>query len=139
MEQSFNLEVITINILTEPQYDFVKQYINLLDTVQDGIELVDVSYQDRNFGSGDQLLKDLIGAFIPFNASNYTMQSIFFHDKCLTDQLQKFHLILDQVQHLSTLLPDEKEKISFLHDFLLPAYTQWKTETYNLLKGYIEN
>ncbi|UTW68572.1 hypothetical protein KHA80_13350 [Anaerobacillus sp. HL2] len=88
MEQSFNLEVIIIYSLTEPQYDFVKQYINLLYTVHDGIELVDLSYQDRNFGSGDQLLKDLIGSFIPFNASNYTMQSIFYHDKQLTNQLQ---------------------------------------------------
>ena len=128
--------MITIKSLSEAQYDFLKQYINLIETVEEGLSLVDVSYQERNYGSGDRLLKDLVGVFVPFNSSNMTMRSIFAHDALVLAELDKFQSILDQVLHIETVIHDQDEKTTFIHDFFLPAYKQWKEQIYIHLKMY---
>lgn len=128
-----------INSLTEEQYDFVKQYIQLLITVEDGIKLVDISYQERNFGSGDKLLKDIVGAFVPLNSSNRTIRSILTDDSGLTAQLEKFPAILEQVLHLDDINNDQEEKKAFIHDFFFPAYKQWKDQVDNILQEYVAN
>lgn len=128
-----------IKPLTEEQYDFVRQYIQLLITVEDGIELVDISYQERNFGSGDKLLKDIVGAFVPLNSSNTTIGSILTYDSGLSRQLEKFPAILEQVLHLNEIINDSEEKKAFIHDFLLPAYKQWKNKVDNILQEYVAN
>lgn len=112
------------------------QYINLLEVVEEGLELVDLSYQERNYGSGDKLLKDLVGVFVPFNSSNLTMRSIFVDDPTVLARLQKFQDLLDQVLHLNTIIHQEEEKTKFINEFFLPSYKQWKDQIYNQLKVY---
>ena len=126
----------TIKSISEAQYDFLKQYINLIETVEEGLELVDFNYQERNFGNGDKLLIDLVGVFVPFNSSNLTMRSIFAHDDSVIAELDKFQAILDQVMHIETLSADQDEKVKFIHEFFLPAYKQWKQQIYQHLKMY---
>lgn len=128
-----------IKSLTEEQFDFVKQYIQLLITVEDGIELVDISYQERNFGSGDKLLKDIVGAFVPLNSSNMTIRSILTDESGLISQLEKFTVILEQVHHLDDISNDQEEKKIFIHDFLFPAYKQWKERVESILQVYVVN
>lgn len=128
-----------IKSLTEEQYDFVKQYIQLLITVEDGIELVDISYQERNFGSGDKLLKDIVGAFAPLNSSNMTIRSILTDDRALASQLDKFLLILEQVLHLDDISNDQEKKKAFIHNSLFPSYKQWKGQVDNILQAYVVN
>lgn len=126
-------------LLTEPRYKFVQEYLNLLDMVEEGIELVDLSYQERNFGSGDKLLKDLINAFGPFSSSNQTMKTIFSPDKQLFEQLCNFQKILEQVSHLETIFHDEVAKSQFTQQFFNPSYKQWKKQVYKHLQGYMAN
>lgn len=112
--------------------------MKLIETVEDGMVLVDISYKERNFGSGDKLLEDIIGAFVSFNASNMKVRSIFANDLEITSQLQAFQKITEQIQHLLTIY-NQEEKISFIHDFLLPSYKNWKLDIEKQLQKYLTN
>ena len=131
--------VVLVNVLSEAQYEFLLQYIQLLETVEEGIVLVDQSYQERNFGSGDKLLADIIGAFVPFNASNKTIRTIFSFDSGILAELDKFESLLEQVLHLNTLYYDQEAKVVFINEFLLPAYKQWKKDIQLKLNEYVLN
>jgi hypothetical protein len=84
-------------------------------------------------------LKDIVGAFVPFSASNTTIRSIFSYDSGLTKLIDKFPDILEQVLHLDEMIGDQDRKTIFVHDFLLPAYTQWKGHVDQILQEYVVN
>jgi hypothetical protein len=126
-----------VNALSEAQYDFVSKYFDLLATVEEGFLFVQERYMERNYGQGDQLLSDIIGAFVQFNSSNVTMDSIFSEDEEVIKQLDQFQTIVDQVANLEEVFNQERDKrVQFVSDTLIPTYRSWKENVEKRLEKY---
>jgi predicted Ser/Thr protein kinase len=126
-----------VNALSEAQYDFLTRYFDLLATVEEGFHFVHERYMEENFGQGDQLLSDIIGAFVQFSSSNVTMDSIFSEDEEVIKQLDQFQVIVDQVARLEDFFNQERDKrVQFVSDTLIPAYLSWKERVEITLEKY---
>ncbi len=124
-------------LITETRYEYFQQYLNLLDKVEEGIAVVDWSYQEKDYRFGDKMLKDLLDALGPFQRSLGTMQLLFSYDKKMSEHLNNFQNIEQQVSHLKSIFHNEEEKSKFIHDFFSPAYKQWKKQVCRQILVYI--
>jgi hypothetical protein len=126
-----------VNALSEAQYDFLTKYFDLLATVEEGFLFVQERYMERNYGQGDQLLSDIIGAFVQFSSSNVTMDSIFSEDEEVIKQLDQFRAIVDQVARLEDFFSQELDKrVHFVSETLIPTYLSWKGRVEITLEKY---
>ncbi|RXJ02269.1 hypothetical protein DS745_07725 [Anaerobacillus alkaliphilus] len=126
-------------LITKTRYEYFQEYLNLLDKVEEGIAVVDWSYQEKNYHSGDKILQDLFEALGPFKKSIHTMQYLFSYDKKMEEHLNNFQLIEQQVSHLRVIFHNEEEKTRFIHEFFSPAYKKWKKQVCRQLLVYIKN
>jgi hypothetical protein len=126
-----------VNALNDAQYDFLTKYMDLLATVEEGFDFVRERYTERNYGQGDQVLSDIMGAFVQFNSSNMTMRSIFIEDEDIMNQLNQFQSIVDQVTDLEGFFNREEEsKVRFVSQKLIPTYYSWKQSVEEKLEKY---
>jgi hypothetical protein len=126
-----------VNALNEAQYDFLTRYLDLLATVEEGFHFVQERYLERNYGQGDQLLSDIMGAFVQFSSSNVTMCSIFSEDVEVIKQLDQFQAIVDQVASLEGLFTQEQDnRVQFVSDTLIPTYQSWKENVEKRVEKY---
>lgn len=126
-----------VNALNEAQYDFLTRYLDLLATVEEGFHFVRERYLERNYGQGDQLLSDIMGAFVQFSSSNVTMCSIFSEDVEVIKQLDQFQAIVDQVASLEGLFTHEQDnRVQFVSDTLIPTYRYWKENVEKKVEKY---
>jgi hypothetical protein len=126
-----------VNALSEAQYDFLTRYLDLLATVEEGFHFVHERYSEANYGQGDQLLSDIIGAFVQFNASNVTMGSIFSEDEEVIKQLDQFQAVVNQVTSLEGVFTEERDKrVRFVSNTLIPTYLSWKESVEIKLEKY---
>jgi hypothetical protein len=134
MDRAVNMKV---NALSTEQYDFLSRYFELLATVEEGFSFVHDRYKERNYGQGDQLLSDIMGAFVQFNASNMRLRSIFQEDEDVISQLDQFQSIVDQVASLGETFHLEAEnKVLFVSEELFPTYQLWKQEIEKTIEMY---
>lgn len=133
------MEVVTIKPLSEAQHHFLTQYINLMEAVEEGLELVDFNYQEGYYESGDNLLKELVGVLVPYHSSNMTMRSIFAHDETVLTELDNFQKVVDKAFQIESCILNEKEKADFIHNTFLPTYKKWKKQVYHHLEMYSDD
>lgn len=134
MDREVNMKV---NALSAEQYDFLSKYFELLATVEEGFSFVGERYKERNYGQGDQLLSDIMGAFVQFNASNMKLRSIFQEDEDVISQLDQFQSVVDQVASLGETFHLEAEnKVLFVSEKLVPTYQLWKQEVEKTIGMY---
>jgi hypothetical protein len=134
MDMVINMRIKTLD---ESQYVFLTQYLDMLSTVEEGFDFIHERYAERNFGQGDQLLSDIMGAFIQFNSSNMTLRSIFLEDEEVMGQLDQFQGVIGQVANLEHVFTwEEDKKVQFLSSILIPSYKSWKESIEDRLEKY---
>jgi hypothetical protein len=124
--------------LTENQFQLLRDYLQLLETIEEGLVWMISSFlQGQNPASIQNMLKDVIHAF----------HEIHFANKIISEFLQEDQRALEAVAGFQTLEDDMKALIEYGHVAseqeriieyeLYPAFVNWFREIQNTLKPYM--
>ncbi|KZR59878.1 hypothetical protein [Pseudobacillus badius] len=121
--------------LTEEQFDFVKQYVDLLGTIEEGFVYIIRSFEDYSHTESDRMLADIFSALYQAGQANDTLQRIF--QAGLQETIQQFRNVAEQALELEASFTDLKRREQIIIEGLYPAFHNWAREMQRVLLPYV--
>lgn len=121
--------------LTEEQFSFVQQYVDLLTTIEEGFVYVINSFEDYSKTESDQMLSDIFAALYQVANVNETLQSIFADD--IQEVIDRFETVAEQASQLNGFFNDQRMKEQVIKESLYPAFHAWAQEMEQVLAPYV--
>lgn len=121
--------------LTEEQFDFVKQYVDLLGTIEEGFVYIIRSFEDYSCTESDRMLADIFSALYQAGQANETLQRIF--QTGLQETIQRFRTVAEQALELEASFTDLKRREQIIIEGLYPAFRDWAGEMQRMLLPYV--
>jgi hypothetical protein len=117
--------------LDEKQLELVKQYMDLLDTVEEGFQYVLESFHNLEHTEGDRVLSDIFTALWSIGES---------HQGSLSDNLlDQFDSVIQGALDLEGELYQPEQKRLIVEESLYPAFIEWKGKVQSSLRPLVLN
>ncbi|MGM7683375.1 hypothetical protein ACSVDA_14605 [Cytobacillus sp. Hm23] len=123
--------------LDAPQYDMLKQYIELLDTIELGFDYVKVSFDSLERNEGDRVLADIFTAFSKINDTNEQLLILFSKDEIVRNQVNQFPGVIAECVKLEQHFSNPTEKQAIINKNIIPAFLAWKEPIQHTFSRYI--
>lgn len=124
--------------LTENQFQLLRDYLQLLETIDEGLVwIVSHFLQGQNSNSVQKILKDVIHAFHEIHFAHLTVSEFLKEDQKALEAVVSFQILED---HMKDFLKNENvlsEQERILEYVLYPAFVRWLREIQNTFKPYI--
>lgn len=127
-----------MNLAIEQQ-ELSKQYLDLIFTVEEGLEYVVSSFSDYERTEGDRILNDIFAAFIQIAESNQVLLKIFNNNPSILKAIEGFQEVMQQVLKLEGHLHDPNEKELIIREGISPLFVEWKNTIQKELQPFILN
>jgi hypothetical protein len=124
--------------LTEANFDLLKKYHDLLETIEEAFDYVRESFVNDKYTHGDQVFADIIDALAQIHRTNQQMAAIFSEDDALTSIIQSFEAVLTELFKLESHMHDHTKKQHILQHHVFPAFEAWHLSLQPFLKKYIQ-
>lgn len=124
--------------LTEAQYVMVKNYNDLLETMEQGFEYTIESFENMERTQGDQILADVFTAFSQINETNEAMLDIFTEEKDVSTKIDNFKGVIAEIAKLEEVFDDQAARQTIILNHIFPAFQAWKMAIQKALKTYIQ-
>lgn len=125
-----------LNTLSEEKYILVKQYNDLLDTVEEAFDYILKSFNDLSYTEGDRLLNDVFQAFSQIINTNFILAEQFKDKSDLLKNLALFSEVVEKAEMLDGKFADQTAKQKIISEHLYPAFADWKQIVEKELKPY---
>ncbi|WP_335871571.1 hypothetical protein [Bacillus sp. 2205SS5-2] len=121
--------------LTEEQLVVCRQYIDLLDTMEEGFQYILSAYENQREKEANLMLLDLFSALTQISKSNQLLVHYFQNDEEIVSEIESFSEVEDFVRQV--LAGGNKQKI--IESSLFPAFFTWKLSVEEHLIHYVKH
>ncbi|MDQ0244745.1 hypothetical protein J2S09_002316 [Bacillus fengqiuensis] len=123
--------------LTEPDVELVHRYVELLQSIEEGLKYVEVSFDDYGKTEGDLVLGDVLDALAQVQSANAQLQVIFAEEHSIVETIQQYGAVVNQCFKLEGKMELPHEKQEVVKQSIIPAFLAWKQSMESNLKSYI--
>lgn len=123
--------------LQEVQFDTLKQYVEVANTVEEAIDYVIASYSDETKTEGEVLLADVFNAITRMIDTNGQMIFWFKEEESTVVHLLRLNDLMNELVVLEENFEDEVFRQQFVTDKLAPMYKEWVKNTNILFQGVL--
>lgn len=127
-----------LNTLTEEKYILAKQYIDLLETVDEAFDYIVESFKNLSYTEGDRLLNDIFHAFSQIINTNFVLAENFKEQPAVLKSLAQFNSVVEKAEMLDGNFANHNAKQKVILEHLYPAYSSWKLAVVHELKPFIQ-
>lgn len=122
------------------QHILIKEYQDLLITVEEALEYIVASFDNLDKTEGDRLLLDVFQA-LPHIASTSEQLSRLFEKESssLEGALASFHVVVEKAAMLEGNFGNLEKKQELIRKQLYPAYTGWSQRVQQELTSYTQS
>ncbi|MDX8363830.1 hypothetical protein [Cytobacillus sp. IB215665] len=124
--------------LDAPQYEIVKKYTELLDTIEEGLDYVKGSFDNLERTEGDRVLADIFTAFSKINDTNQQLLDIFSRNEIVRNQVNQFPGVIAECVKLEQHFSNQTEKQAIISKNIIPAFLAWKEPIQHTFSSYIQ-
>ncbi|PSL42722.1 hypothetical protein B0H94_1138 [Salsuginibacillus halophilus] len=110
--------------LSEAEQNFLKRYVDWLETMEDGLTTVSTFYHEGFTAEGDRLLREMMEGFRPLGSSSMSVRTLFSEEEALRT-LHRFEGAVNRAVAVEEAEGDE-ERFRLLREEVLPAFQGWK-------------
>ncbi|MBM7704482.1 hypothetical protein [Metabacillus iocasae] len=119
------------------QFELLKSYYDLLQTIQEGLLYVEASFDDENKTEGDRVLGDVLEALSQLEKTNEQLLQEFAENRSFTKFIEQYQPVLNAVLQLEGHMNDMYEKQRIINGDILPLFEKWKTRMEQQIQPYI--
>jgi hypothetical protein len=112
--------------LAEPDVELVHRYVDLLQSIEEGLEYVEASFEDYTKTEGDLVLGDVLDALAQVQSANGQLQVIFTEEQELSGALDQFKAVIEQCFKLEGKMEQPNEKQEIVAKDIIPSFLAWK-------------
>ncbi|QKS72305.1 hypothetical protein FLK61_37355 [Paenalkalicoccus suaedae] len=112
--------------LTIKQKQFLQSYLGLLKEVEEALRYASECYIKDDDDIADRLIKSVMTGLLTYGPENMTMHSLITHDQQAQEELETFYTYTVTAAKLDDEFSQTAEKMSFLHERLLPQLERWR-------------
>jgi hypothetical protein len=123
--------------LNEEQYTLVRQYVELLSSIEEGFQYVHDSFSNFEKTEGDRVLADIIDALLIINHSNQKLGVLFSEDNHVIENIEVFNQFVASLEDSGDKLLDLNQKVEFVSNQLFPSFVSWKSGIEKTLSPYL--
>jgi hypothetical protein len=127
-----------MTVLTTPKIEMVQKYVELLDTIEEGVTYVEESFVNYERTQGDEVLANIFMALAKINETNVHLCRLFAEETDIVHHLRLFSDVLEEAYKLDGNFGDTNMKQCIVEQHLSPAFQAWKLSITQLLKRYVE-
>lgn len=124
--------------LTEEKFILAKQYIDLLETVEETFDYIEESFKNLSYTEGDRLLNDIFHAFSQIISTNFILAENFKTQPTVLITLAQFVVVVEKAEMLEGKFSDQTARQNIILEHLYPAYSAWKLSVEQELRPYIQ-
>jgi hypothetical protein len=125
--------------LDEKQFELLKQYIGMLETIEEAFGYVTSSFTDIEKTEGDRVLADVFEALGQVSESNKIFVQMFEEHPDILKALEKYEHVIDQALELNGHFQEHNVKEEIVKGKLSPVFSDWKVEIEKELKPLLNN
>jgi hypothetical protein len=124
--------------LTEEKLILAKQYIDLLETVEEAFDYIEESFKNLSYTEGDRLLNDIFHAFSQIISTNFILAENFKTQPTVLITLAQFVVVVEKAEMLEEKFADQTAIQKIILEHLYPSYSAWKLSVEQELRPYIQ-
>ncbi|PAE25848.1 hypothetical protein [Bacillus sp. 7894-2] len=124
---------------TEEQYLFLKEYSDLLYTIDEAFDYIVKSFSDFSKTEGERLLGDIFQAFPQVASAHEQLSQLVQDNQPMLKALADISTVADQAELLIQNFDDLPVRQEIISKKLYPAFTQWHNNIQQELNPYIQS
>ena len=125
--------------LTEDQYLFMKEYSDLLYTIDEAFDYIVKSFSDFSKTEGERLLGDIFQAFPQVASAHEQLSQLVPDNQPMLKAFADISTVADQAELLIQNFDDLSVRQEIISKKLYPAYAQWHKTIQQELNPYIQS
>ncbi|WP_286148091.1 hypothetical protein [Paenibacillus sp. FSL R5-0490] len=125
--------------LTEDQYLFLKEYSDLLYTIDEAFDYIVKSFSDFSKTEGERLLGDIFQAFPKVASAHEQLSQLVRDNQPMLKAIADISTVADQAELLIQNFDDLPVRQEIISKKLYPAFTQWHNNIQQELNPYIQS
>jgi hypothetical protein len=123
--------------LDEKQYNYIGQYTEMLQTVEEAFEYVESSFEDYTKTEGDRVLTDIFAALAQIESGNLLLMEVFKGENEVLKAFENFAEIPKQALKLESSFNNQNVKGKVIKESLSPTFSAWKMEVEKTLMPFV--
>lgn len=125
--------------LTEEQYLFMKEYSDLLYTIDEAFDYIVKSFSDFSKTEGERLLGDIFQAFPQVASAHEQLSQLVQDNQSMLKAIADISTVADQAELLIQNFDDLPIRQEIISKKLYPAFTEWHNNIQQELNPYIQS
>lgn len=125
--------------LTEEQYLFMKEYSDLLYTIDEAFDYIVKSFSDFSKTEGVRLLGDIFQAFPQVASAHEQLSQLVQDNGPMLKAIADISAVADQAELLIQNFDDLPVRQEIISNKLYPAFTEWHKNIQQELNPYIQS
>ncbi|QVY61206.1 hypothetical protein [Cytobacillus gottheilii] len=123
--------------VTEDQHVLIKEYTDVLNTVEEAFEYIVDSFTNLEKTEGDVLLADVFQALPQIVTVNEQLSILFQDYPSIQKVLQVFDVVMEKAELLDGNFGNAQVKQTVIREQLYPAFAAWSVMIQQELKPYV--
>lgn len=123
--------------VTEDQHVLIKEYKEVLNTVEEAFEYIVDSFTNLEKTEGDVLLADVFQALPQIVTVNEQLSILFQDYPSIQKVLQVFDVVMEKAELLDGNFDNAQVKQTVIREQLYPAFAAWSVMIQQELKPYV--
>ena len=125
--------------LTEKQYLFMKDYSDLLYTIDEAFDYIVKSFSDFSKTEGDRLLSDVFQAFPQVASAHEQLSHLVQGNHTMLKAIADISAVADQAELLIQNFDDLLVRQEIISRKLYPAFAEWHKNIQQELNPFIQS
>ncbi|WP_282141030.1 hypothetical protein [Cytobacillus oceanisediminis] len=125
--------------LTEEQYLFLKEYSDLLYTIDEAFDYIVKSFSDFSKTEGERLLGDIFQAFPQVASAHEQLSGLVQDNQPMLKAIADISTVADQAELLIQNFDDLPVRQEIISKKLYPAFAEWHNSIQQELNPYIQS
>lgn len=125
--------------LTEEQYLFLKEYSDLLYTIDEAFDYIVKSFSDLSKTEGERLLGDIFQAFPQVASAHEQLSQLVQDNQPMLKAIADISTVADQAELLIQNFDDLPVRQEIISKKLYPAFVEWHKNIQQELNPYIQS
>ncbi|WP_404322638.1 hypothetical protein LG298_23595 [Cytobacillus firmus] len=125
--------------LTEEQYLFMKEYSDLLYTIDEAFDYIVKSFSDFSKTEGERLLGDIFQAFPQVASAHEQLSQLVQDNEPMLNAIADIITVADQAELLIQNFDDLPIRQEIISKKLYPAFAEWHKNIQQELNPYIQS
>ncbi|KAB2332677.1 hypothetical protein [Bacillus mesophilum] len=123
--------------ITEDQHVLIKEYTEVLNTVEEAFEYIVDSFTNLEKTEGNVLLADVFQALPQILTVNEQLSILFQDYPSIQKVLQVFDVVMEKAELLDGNFDNAQVKQTVIREQLYPAFAAWSVMIQQELKPYV--